>query len=64
MVYMLQPLILTVNGHCKKYMKDTSTEWYSQQVVNTLHAGANVEGINIQTRNNQAIGCKMHHRVL
>ena len=45
MVHIFHPLVLTVNGHKKIYMK--YNEWYFQEVVNTLHAGAKVEGINI-----------------
>ena len=41
------PSDLSVNGHCKKYLKDKFTEWYFQQVANAFHTGVTVEGINI-----------------
>ena len=47
MVHIFHPLDLTVNGHCKKYMKVKPTEWDSQQVANTFHASVKVENIDI-----------------
>ena len=48
MTHLFQLLSLTVNGHCKKYMKDKFTEWYFEQVVIAFCTGVTVEGINIQ----------------
>ena len=48
MTHLFQPLDLTVNGHCKKFMKKKFSEWYTQQVDNALQAGVKVENINIE----------------
>lgn len=48
MTHLFQPLDLTVNGHCKKFMKKKFSEWYTQQVDNALQAGVRVENINIE----------------
>ena len=47
MTHLFQPLDLTVNGHCKKYMKKKFSEWYTQQVDYALQAGTKVENIKI-----------------
>ena len=36
MTHLFQPLDLTVNGNCKKFMKKKFSEWYTQQVDHTL----------------------------
>ena len=46
--HLFQPLDLTVNGHCKKLMKNEFAKWYMQQVDNALQAGTKLEGINIE----------------
>ena len=48
MMHLFQPLDLTVNGHCKKFMKMKFSEWYTQQVDNALQAGVKVDNINIE----------------
>ena len=48
MTHLFQPLDLTVNGHCKKLMKNEFAKWYMQQVDNALQAGTKLEGINIE----------------
>ena len=37
--HLFQPLDLTVNGNCKKFMKSEFAKWYIKQVVNTLQVG-------------------------
>ena len=39
MTDLFQPLDLTVNGHCKKFMKNEFAKWYMQQVDNALQVG-------------------------
>ena len=64
MVHIFHPLDLTVNGHCKKYMKVKPTEWDSQQVANTFHASERWKTLIFETHNNQAIACETGGRVL
>ena len=40
-----QPLDLTVNKHCKSYLKRLFSEWYAQQIENQLSLGKKVEEI-------------------
>lgn len=47
MTHLFQSLDLTVNGHCRKYMKKKFSEWYTQQIDNALQTGAKVENIQI-----------------
>ena len=46
--HLFQPLDLTVNGHCKKIMKNKFVKWYMQQVDNALQVGAKLDDINIE----------------
>ena len=48
MTHLLQPLDLTVNGHCKSSMKGMFAEWYRKQVKETLSHGKKVEDIEIK----------------
>ena len=48
MTHLFQPLDLTVNGDCKKFMKKKFSEWYTQQVDNAIQAGVKLENINIE----------------
>ena len=48
MTHLFQPLDLTVNGHCKKFMKNEFAKWYMQQVDNALQVGTKLEDINIE----------------
>ena len=41
---------LTVNKHCKTFLKKLFSEWYAQQIENQLALGEKVEEINIQFR--------------
>ena len=50
MTHLFQPLDLTVNGHCKKFMKNEFAKWYMQQVDNALQVGKKLEDINIEFR--------------
>ena len=50
MTHLFQPLDLTVNGHCKKFMKNEFAKWYMQQVDNALQVGTKLEDINIEFR--------------
>ena len=50
MTHLFQPLDLTVNGHCKKLMKNEFAKWYMQQVDNALQVGTKLEDINIEFR--------------
>ena len=47
LTHLFLPLDLSVNGHCKKYMKYKFAEWYFQQVATVFRTGVTVEGINI-----------------
>ena len=48
MTHMFQPLDLTVNKHCKTFLKNLFSEWYSRQIENVLPLGKNIEDVNIQ----------------
>ena len=48
MTHLFQPLDLTVNGHCKKFMKKEFEKWYMQQVDNALQVGTKLENFNIE----------------
>ena len=48
MTHIFQPLDLTVNNHCKNFMKNLFTEWYSKQIEKELSLNKRVEDINIQ----------------
>ena len=45
MTHLLQPLDLTVNGHCKSFRKGMFAEWYRKQVEEALFHGKKVEDI-------------------
>ena len=45
MTQTFQPLDLTVNKHCKSYLKRLFSEWYAQQIENQLSLGKKVEEI-------------------
>ena len=47
---MFQPLDLTVNKHCKTFLKNLFSEWYSRQIENELPLGKKIEDVNIQFR--------------
>ena len=48
MVQLFQPLDLTVNKHCKSYLKRLFSEWYAQKIENQLSLGKKVEEIKIE----------------
>ena len=48
MTQLFQPLDLTVNKHCKSYLKQLFSEWYSQQIKGQLSLGKKVEEIKIE----------------
>ena len=50
MTQLFQPLDLTVNKHCKSYLKRLFSEWYAQQIENQLSLGKKVEEIKIEFR--------------
>ena len=50
MTHMFQPLDLTVNKHCKTFLKNLFSEWYSRQIENELPLGKKIEDFNIQFR--------------
>ena len=50
MTYMFQPLDLTVNKHCKTFLKNLFSEWYSRQIENELSLGRKIEDVNIYFR--------------
>ena len=39
MTQLLQPLDLTINKHCKSYLKRLFSGWYAQQIENQLSLG-------------------------
>ena len=47
---LFQPLDLTVNKHCKSYLKRLFSEWYAQQIENQLSLGKKVEEIKLEFR--------------
>ena len=47
---MFQPLDLTVNKHCKTFLKNLFSEWYSRQIENELSLGRKIEDVNIHFR--------------
>ena len=50
MTYMFQPLDLTVNKHCKTFLKNLFSEWYSRQIENEMSLGKKIEDVNILFR--------------
>ena len=50
MTQLFQPLHLTVNKHCKSYLKRLFSEWYAQQIKNQFSLGKKVEEIKIEFR--------------
>ena len=48
MTHLLQPLDLTLNGHCKSFIKGMFAEWYRKQVEEVLPHGKEVEDIEIK----------------
>ena len=48
MTHIFQPLDLTVNKHCKTYLKKLFTELYAKQIENQLALGKKVEEITIK----------------
>ena len=48
MTHIFQPLDLTVNKHCKTFLKNLFSEWYSTQIENELSLGKKIEDVNIQ----------------
>ena len=48
MTQLFQPLDLTVNGHCKSFMKKQCAEWFSKQFNNQLSLGKKAEEIEIK----------------
>ena len=47
---MLQPLDLTVNKHCKTFLKNSFSECYSRKTENELSLEKKIEDVNIQFR--------------
>ena len=47
MTHMFQPLDLTVNKHCKTFLKNLFSEWYSRQIENELSLGKKIKDVNI-----------------
>ena len=47
---MFQPLDLMVDKHCKTFLKNLFSEWYSRQIENVLPLGEKIEYVNIQFR--------------
>ena len=50
MTHTFQPLDLIVNKHCKTFLKNLFSEWYSRQIENELPLGKKIEDVNIQFR--------------
>ena len=48
MTHLLQPLDLTLNGHCKSFIKGMFAEWYRKQVEEVSPHGKKVEDIEIK----------------
>ena len=48
MTHLFQPLDLTVSKHCKLFLKNRFSEWYSQQIENQLAVGKKIEHIDIK----------------
>ena len=48
MTHLFQPLDLTVNKHCKSFLKRLFSKWYSQQIENQLSIGKKIEEVNIK----------------
>ena len=45
MTHLFRPLDLTVNGHCKAFLKRKFTQWFAQQFDKQLSLGKRVEDI-------------------
>ena len=50
MTHLFEPLDLTVNECCTKFMKNEFAKWYMRQVDNTLQFGTKLEDISIDFR--------------
>ena len=48
MTQLFQSLDLTVNKHCKSYLKRLFSKWYAQQIENQLSLGKKFEEIKIE----------------
>ena len=48
MTHLFQPLDLTVNKHCKSFLKRLFSKWYSQQIENQLSIGKKIEEVDIK----------------
>ena len=48
MTHLLQPLDLTLNGHCKSFIKGMFAEWYRKQAEEALSHGKKVEDIEMK----------------
>ena len=48
MTHLFQPLDLTVNKHCKSFLKRLFSKWYSQQIKNQLSIGKKIEEADIK----------------
>ena len=48
MTHLFQPLDLTVNGHCKAFLKRKFTQWFAQQFDKYLSLGNRVEDIEMK----------------
>ena len=48
MTHLFQPLNLTVNGHCKAFLKRKSAQWFAQQIDKQLSLGKRVEDIEMK----------------
>ena len=50
MTHLFQPLDLTVNGHCKAFLKRKFAQWFAQQLYKQLSLGKRVEDIEMKFR--------------
>ena len=50
MTQLFQPLDLTVNKHCKSYLKRLFSEWYTQADQESISLGKKVEEIKMEFR--------------
>ena len=48
MTHLFQPLDLTVNGHCKSFLKKKFAQWFAQQFDKQLSLGKKVEDIKMK----------------
>ena len=59
MTHLFKPLDLTVNSSAKSFMKEKFAEWYTQEIMESLEKGVELDDIEIKIShvNNETSAC-------